>query len=51
MKNIILALISSYFIISFCIWNLNINEWEIGSRIILILFWAALSLYLELEKK
>lgn len=49
MKNIILSLIGTYFIFAFCIWDLNVSNWEDIERILMVLLGAFIGGYLEMN--
>ena len=49
MKNMILLLIGTYFIFAFCIWDLNVSNWEDIERILMVLLGTFIGGYLEIN--
>ena len=49
MKNIILSLIGTYFIFAFCLWDLNVSNWETIERILTVLLGTYVGGYLEIN--
>ena len=50
MKNLILSLIGTYLTVAFCLWDLNVGNWEVMHRIYTVLLGVFIGIRMEINK-
>ena len=50
MKNLILSLIGTYLMVAFCLWNLNVGNWEVMHRLYTVILGVLIGCWFEVIK-